>query len=177
MDSRFGLSAETERQIQELEYKCFRGILRIWCGGTKQMYLLQIRWIHIRAIKNHIYSILFECRKLALFGSTTRHDNLSKIQREQFWVDEEEEENSQSWNDNSKDKKACSISTLVRVAEDREQWHAVIANTSAVTPQQPLTCVTQWDVMVMMMMEIMMMMNTMDSQSNWQILSHIQQSG
>lgn len=41
-----------------------------------------------------------------------------------------------SWNDNTEEWAGCSMSTLLRVAEDRELRHAVIVDASYVTPQR-----------------------------------------
>lgn len=50
-----------------------------------------------------------------------------------------------SWSDDIEEWKRCSIFTLVRVAEGKEGWRAVIADDSIVTSDRPITRVTdEW---------------------------------
>ena len=78
-------------------------------------------------------------RELSWFGHVCRHDSLSKIIL-QGTVDERRRKGRprKSWKDYIKECTGQSTSSLVRVAEDKRQWAAIIAEASVGVTQRRL---------------------------------------
>jgi hypothetical protein len=82
-------------------------------------------------------------RKLAWYGHVTRHDSLSKtILQGTVYGSQRRGGQRKTWIDNIKEWTGLSVSTLLLVAERRDQWRTLCGDTSALTPLRPTDRVT-----------------------------------
>jgi hypothetical protein len=132
------LTADLERRIQAFENKCFRRMLGISYREHKtNEYVWQ--QVSILAGPQELLLSTVKRRKLSWFGHVCRHDALPKIIL-QGTVDGKRRRGRprKSWRDNIKEWTGQSMSSLLRVAEDRRRWAAVTAEASVGVPQRRL---------------------------------------
>jgi hypothetical protein len=99
--------------------------------------------INMHAGKQEQLLSVIKRRKLAWYGHVTRHDSLSKTIL-QGTVNGSRKRGGQrkTWIDNIKEWTGLSVSTLLRVAERRDQWRILCGAASVLTPLRPADRVT-----------------------------------
>jgi hypothetical protein len=84
--------------------------------------------------------------KLTWYGHVTRHDSLSKTILQGTVNDSRRRDRQRkTWIDNIKEWTGLRVSTLLRVAERRDQWRTLCGDASALTPLRPTGQVTAYD--------------------------------
>jgi hypothetical protein len=81
-------------------------------------------------------------RKLAWYGHVNRHDSLSKTILQGTVNSSRRRGQRKTWIDDIKECTGFSVSTLLRVAERRDQWRTLCGDASALTPLRPANRVT-----------------------------------
>ena len=125
-----GIFADLERRIQAFENKCYRSMLGISYGEQKtNVYVWQQD--SILAGPQELLLSIVKRRKLSWFSHDCRHDMLPKIIL-QGSMDGRRHRGRpcKSWKDNIKEWAGQSMSSMLRVEEDRRRWVAITAEAS-----------------------------------------------
>jgi len=132
------LTTDLERRIQAFENKCYRRMLGI---SYREHITNDYVWqrVNILAGRQEFLLSTVKRRKLSWFGHVCRHNTLSKIILQgNVNGGRRRGRPRKSWKDNIKEWTGQSMSSLLRVAEDRDRWATIAAEASVGVPQRRL---------------------------------------
>ncbi|GFR62379.1 endonuclease-reverse transcriptase [Elysia marginata] len=124
------LNADTERRIRATEMRCYRRLLSI--SHKEHITNEEVRQRIENAIGPHVDLLtIVRQRKLKWYGHTTRSSGLAKtIMQGTVNRGRRRGRQKKRWEDNIKESTGLELRNTLRIAEDREEWEAVVGRSS-----------------------------------------------
>lgn len=128
------LTAESTKRIQSFDNKCYRRILGISWKDRRTNEYVQDCITSIAGPQEPLLNIV-KRRKLAWFGHVTRHDTLTKtVLQGTLEGGRKRGRQTKCWMDNIKEWTRMDSPTLIRKAENRDDWRRLTAKSSLMSP-------------------------------------------
>ncbi len=131
------LLAEDERRFQAFEFKCLKKLMGITYLERKTNDYVRDRFTSLVGPHDPLLAIV-KRQKLQWFGHVTRHNTLSKtILQDTVEGGRRRGHQRKSWTINLKEWTDRPWPQLFKTAQDRDQWRALSATSSLMSPRRP----------------------------------------